>query len=146
MKFAWYLVALIAGAVLPIQAGLNTKLGKAIESPFYASMFSFITGALAVGIYIVLTKQTMQVAGLKLAPGYVWIAGALGAFFVTAMVLTFPRIGPAMTFGLVVAGQMLVSILMDHYKIMVEIRQSITIYKMIGVILIVSGVLIIRKC
>ena len=145
MKFTWYIVALLAGAVLPIQAGLNAKLGKYITSPVHASMFSFVTGAIGVALYIMVTRQTMSWAGVRAAPSYVWVAGLLGAFFVTAMVLTFPRIGPAITFGLVVAGQMIMSVIMGHFNIMVELRQSINLYKIIGVALIISGVIIIRK-
>ncbi len=145
MKFTWYIIALLAGTVLPIQAGLNARFGKHIASPVHASMFSFFTGALGLPLYILLTRQTMNWVGIRAAPSYVWIAGLLGAFFVTAMVLTFPRIGPAITFGLVVAGQMIISVLMGHFNIMVELKQSINQYKIIGVILIISGVVNIRK-
>lgn len=145
MKFIWYLIALIAGAFLPIQAGLNTKLGKAIENPVYASGISFITGALAVALYIMFTKQPVAWAGIKSAPGYVWIAGALGAFYVTVVILVFPKIGPALTFGLVVAGQMISSMILDHFRILVAEIHSINIYRIIGMLLIVAGVVIIRK-
>lgn len=145
MKIAWLLIALLAGALLPIQAGLNAKLGKSIASPVHASMLSFITGALAVALFILLTKQPVSLAGVKSAPGYVWIAGALGAFYVTAVILAFPRIGPALTFGLVVLGQMVISMLLDHFNILVHQQHSINIYRIMGILLIVSGVIIIRK-
>lgn len=145
MKFTWYFIALLAGAFLPIQAGLNTKLGKAIENPVYASMLSFITGALAVALYILFTKQPVAWAGIKSAPAYVWIAGALGAFYVTAIILTFPKIGPALTFGLVVAGQMISSVILDHFKVLVAEMHSINIYRVLGMLLIVAGVVLIRK-
>lgn len=41
MKFTWMFIAFLSGAVLPIQAGLNTKLGKSIESPVFAALISF---------------------------------------------------------------------------------------------------------
>ncbi len=145
MKFTWYFVALLAGAFLPIQAGLNTKLGRAIENPVYASMLSFITGALAVALYILFTKQPVAWAGIKTAPAYVWVAGALGAFYVTAIILTFPKIGPALTFGLVVAGQMISSVILDHFKVLVAEIHSINIYRVLGMLLIVAGVVLIRK-
>lgn len=145
MKIAWLFIALLAGALLPIQAGLNAKLGKSIASPVYASMLSFIIGALAVALFILLTKQSVSWAGIKSAPGYVWIAGALGAFYVTAVILAFPLIGPALTFGLVVLGQMLISMLLDHFNIWVHHQHSINVYRSMGILLIVSGVIIIRK-
>ena len=138
-------MALVAGTFLPVQAGLNSRLGKSIESPVYASMISFITGAVAVLIYIMITKQHVSWAGLKTAPAYTWIAGALGAFYVTTVILAFPRIGPALTFGLVVLGQMVIAVLLDHFNILVAHQHNINIWKILGVILIVGGVIIIRK-
>lgn len=145
MKSIWYLMALVSGAFLPLQAGLNTKLGKSIASPVYASMISFIVGALALAVFVAFTKQTVSWAGIRSAPVYVWLGGALGAFYVTAIILSFPRIGPALTFGLVVAGQMLMSLLLDHFNILVAQPHPVNAWRVLGVLLIVAGVVLIRK-
>jgi transporter family-2 protein len=144
-KATWIMMALLSGAFLPIQAGLNTRLGKSIGNPIYASMISFIVGALSVAVYILITKQQVVLSGLRTAPYYVYIAGILGAFYVTVIVLAFPKIGPALTFGLVVAGQMGISIFLDHFNILVAQQHSINLWRLVGVILIVAGVVIIRK-
>ena len=126
MKFIWIIMAFVAGTFLPVQAGLNTKMGKAIESPVYASMISFITGAIAVFIYILFTKQHVSWAGLRSAPAYTWLAGALGAFYVTTVILAFPRIGPALTFGLVVLGQMVIAVILEHFNTLVAHQHNIS--------------------
>nr|WP_321411572.1 DMT family transporter [uncultured Carboxylicivirga sp.] len=145
MKWQWMLIALVSGAFLPIQAGLNTKLGKTIESPVYASLVSFAVGVIALTLFVILTKQEIAWNGFKSAPSYVWLGGILGAFYVTAIILSFPRIGPAMTFGLVIAGQMLIAVLLDHFNILVAQQHSINIWRIVGVMLIVGGVILIRK-
>ena len=145
MKFIWIIMTFIAGAFLPVQAGLNSRMGKSIESPVYASMISFITGAMAVFIYILITKQHVSWPGLKTAPGYTWLAGALGAFYVTTVILAFPRIGPALTFGLIILGQMVISVVLDHFNILVAQQHAVNIWRILGVLLIVAGVIIIRK-
>ena len=145
MKLTWIIIAFMSGAFLPIQAGLNTRLGKTIESPVHASLISFIVGALAVLVFSLITKQPVSWAGLRSAPGHVWLGGILGAFYVTAIILAFPRIGPAMTFGLVVAGQMIISVLLDHFNILVTQQHPVNVWKLLGIVLIVAGVVIIRK-
>ena len=145
MKVFWIAIVSIAGAFLPIQAGLNSRMGKALDSPVFASMISFVVGAIAVIIYIVITKEHVSWAGLKSAPRYVWLAGALGAFYVTAIILAFPRIGPALTFGVVVAGQMATAIALDHFNILVTQPHPINLWRIFGIILVVAGVIIIRK-
>jgi len=145
MKITWVIVAFISGAFLPIQAGLNTRLGKTVESPVHASLISFIVGAFAVLLYSILTKQHVALAGLRMAPAYVWLGGFLGAFYVTAIILAFPRLGPALTFGIVVAGQMIMSVVLDHFDILVAQPHPVNVWKLLGIVLIVTGVFIIRK-
>lgn len=141
----WIALALLSGAFLPIQAGLNAKLGKAAESPVYASMLSFAVGTLGLITYILITKQSMSWAGVREAPAHVWLGGLLGAFYVTVIILAFPKLGPGLTFGLVVAGQMIISILLEHFNILVAQQNSISLMKLLGVLLVVAGVIIIRK-
>jgi len=144
-KFVWIFLVFLAGALLPIQAGLNTRIGKELQNPVWASLISFAVGLIAMLAYVLLTRQKMDTAGITNVPGTYWIAGALGAFYVTVIVLAFPRIGAALTFGLIVAGQLTISVLLDHFKILVQQQHSINAYRVIGLLLIISGVVIIRK-
>jgi len=144
-KVIWIVLTFVAGAFLPVQAGLNARMGKAAANPVYASMFSFAVGMVALVLYIVLTRQSVSWAGVKAAPLSLWAGGLLGAFYVTIIVLAFPKLGPGLTFGLIVAGQMLISVLLEHYNILVATPQPISFMKVLGVILIVAGVIIVRK-
>lgn len=145
MKELWIFIALISGAFLPIQAGLNAKMGKAVESPVHASLISFAIGLVALLVYNFTTRNQPSWAGLKAAPWYAWTPGILGAFYVTAIIMAFPRIGAALTFGLVVAGQMLIAVLLDHFNILVAQQHSINVWRILGVLMIIGGVILIRK-
>lgn len=144
-KIIWIVLAFLSGTFLPIQAGLNSRLGKAVNSPVYASMFSFAVGALGLIVYIAITRQTMSWSGIKETPVYVWLGGLLGAFYVTAIILAYPKLGPGLTFGLVVAGQMIVSVLLEHFNILVAQPNPVSYMKILGVGLVVGGVIIIRN-
>ena len=140
----WILLALVAGTMLPIQGALNTRLGREGQSPFHASMISFIIGALSVALYVALTRQSVSWSGLRGAPAYAWFGGVLGAFYVTVIILAFPRLGPGLTFALVVAGQMIVSLLLEHFDILVAQQNPITAVRLGGVALIIAGVILIK--
>ena len=144
-KLLWIGLAFLAGAVLPLQGGFNAKLSKLINSPIHSSMISFVVGTFVLITYILVTRQPVSWHEVKSAPGFVWLAGALGAFYVTIIILAFPRLGPALTFGLVVAGQMIVSVLLDHFNILVAQQQPINIWRIIGIVMVLTGVVIIRK-
>ena len=145
MKPVWILIALISGAFLPIQAALNSRMGKAIDSPAFAALISFSVGTIALLAFVLLTRQQVSWAGLKTVPVTTWLAGMLGAFYITAIILAFPRIGPALTFGLVVAGQMIIAVLLDHFDILVAQQHSINGWRILGIMLVVAGVVVIRK-
>lgn len=145
MKIVWILIAFISGILLPVQAGLNARLGRSIESPVYASLVSFLTGTVVLLLYIVITRQPVSWSGFRTAPSYVWIAGLFGAFYVTATVLVFPRLGPALTFALIVLGQMVMALVLDHFNILVAGQHAITPLRLLGVVLIIAGVVIIRR-
>lgn len=144
-KLMWVIMAFISGAFLPIQAGLNTKLGKAGESPVHASTISFVVGTVTLLLYILFTQQSVSWEGIKSAPGYVWIGGVLGAFYVTVIILAYPQLGPGLTFGLVVAGQLIISALLEHFNVLVAQQQSISPMRVLGIVLVVVGVVIVRK-
>ena len=144
-KVLWILLAFLSGAFLPIQAGLNARLGKAAQSPVHASLLSFVVGAIGLAAYVLITRQSVSWAGVKEAPGYVWIGGLLGAFYVTVIILAFPKLGPGLTFGLVVAGQMIISVLLEHSNILVAQQSSINPMKILGIALVIAGVVILRK-
>ncbi len=144
-KMIWAIMALVAGAFLPIQAGMNSKLAKAGGSPYHASMISFAVGVLALALFILFTSKGVSWRGMREAPAYAWAGGILGAFYVTIIVLAFPRIGPGLTFGLVVAGQLLLSMLMEHFKVMGAQEQPISMGRVAGLVLIVIGVIMMKK-
>ena len=144
-KIFWIVMAVIAGAFLPMQGSMNSKLAKAGENPVYASMISFTIGVLALVAYILLTSQNVSWKGLKDAPSYSWLGGVLGAFYVTVIVFAFPKIGPGLTFGLVVAGQLITSMVMEHFQIMGTPHQPISLGRIVGVLLIIIGVVAVKK-
>ena len=69
----------------------------------------------------------------------------LGTFYVTAVILAFQKIGPALTFGLVVAGQIFMAVLLDHFNILVAQQHPVNVWRVFGIVLIVASVIIIRK-
>lgn len=146
MKLIWLLIVFICGALLPFQAGLNSRLGRSIDSPLYSSMICFIVGAIAMAFYIPFTKESISITSLKSASFYYLVGGGItGAIFITGTMLALPRIGMALTFGLVLAGQVIISVLLDHFNILVEQPHAFSLWRLLGIALIISGVLIVQR-
>ncbi|WP_372715715.1 DMT family transporter [Novipirellula sp.] len=144
-KLIWILMALAAGTALPLQGGVNAKLGKAGASPAHAAFISFAVGTVALLSYILLTKQTVSWTGIRQLPPQYWIGGILGATYVTIVILVFPKLGPGLAFSLIVAGQMAMALLLEHYNILVAQQQSVSLGRIMGVVLIVVGVVFLKR-
>ena len=70
--------------------------------------------------------------------------GLFGAFCLTAILFTMPKLGPGLTFGLMVAGQMIISVGLEHFNILVAQPHPISLLRVLGILLIVGGAIIIR--
>jgi transporter family-2 protein len=78
------------------------------------------------------------------APWWVWIGGALGAFYVAASIVTAPRLGAATLIALVVAGQALASLLADQFGWVGFHEKHISAGRAIGMVLVGAGVALVR--
>ncbi|MBB4077735.1 transporter family-2 protein [Lewinella aquimaris] len=144
-QFLLFLMAVVAGAMLAVQAGLNSGIGKAVKSPVYGALISFVTGGIALLVYCLVTR--VPLGNLRRAfelPWYYWMGGVLGGFYVFAIIVLAPRLGVALTIGLTVAGQMVFSLVIDHYGMMGIPQQSINWLRVAGITLIIGGVVMLR--
>jgi len=144
--YLYLLLALLAGTMMPTQAAINNKMAGFVDSPILAALISFFVGTVALFIYSLATGQTFSnLASARQAPVVAWLGGILGAFFVTAVVIAVPRLGAAMTFSLIVAGQMIITLFLDHFGFLGLEERPISVPRILGVILITGGVILIRR-
>lgn len=142
----YIILAVVAGAVLPVQAGLNVQLGKSVHQPIFAAFASFLVGSLGLLIYLAFLKFDFgSIAQARTVSPVVWIAGLLGAFYVAAVIILAPKLGTALTFSLVVAGQMVISLILDHYGLLGLPVKQINWPRFLGVVFLIIGVLLIRR-
>ena len=145
-QLIYILFAILAGAVLPLQAGLNVQLGKSVQQPIFAAFASFLIGTIGLFIYLLIIKfDFTSIPQTKNASFWVWAAGILGAFYVAAVIVLAPKLGTALTFSLVVAGQMIISIIFDNYGLFGLPVKQINWQRLLGVAFLITGVLLIRR-
>ncbi len=140
------ILALISGAFIPLQGIINNKMADATQSPVIAALISFSVGTLAMIAYMLIAGPSFaKLSSLREAPAIAWTGGLLGAFFVTATVILVPRLGVAFTFGLVVASQMLTSLIVDHFGTFGVEQRPISAVRVIGILLMIGGVVLLRR-
>lgn len=146
MVWVYLLITLLAGALMPLQAGVNAQLSRWVGSPAAAALVSFAVGALGLFAYCLLLRAPAPEWGaLASSPWWVWVGGLLGAVFVTAAATLAPRLGAATFISLSIAGQVLVSILLDQFGLVGFAQRPATPMRILGALLLVAGVLLVRK-
>jgi transporter family-2 protein len=144
--YFYILLALAAGAMMPTQAATNNKMALVVGSPILSAFISFLVGTVALFVYVVASGIPLaNIATAKEAPAIAWIGGLLGAFFVTAAVTLVPRLGVAMSFSLIIAGQMIVTLIIDHFGLLGVPVKEVSLARIAGIVLIAGGVVLIRR-
>lgn len=144
--YFYIVLALAAGAMMPTQAATNNKMALVVGDPILSAFISFVVGTVALFVYLLISGVPLaDLAAVKDAPAIAWTGGLLGAFFVASAVTLAPRIGVAMTFSLIVAGQMVVSLIIDHFGLLGVPVKEFSLARIGGMVLISAGVVLIRK-
>jgi bacterial/archaeal transporter family-2 protein len=137
-------LTLAMGAILPIQAALNGKLMRTFGHPVIGATISFLTGTLILLIYAFSIRSSFNPALIKETQWYHWVGGLIGAIYVTGIIVLIPRLGAGLAFALIVSGQLLMSVLMDHYGLLGIPVNPVNPSKLIGFCLLIVGVFLIR--
>lgn len=148
-KLGWMLLALLAGAVLPVQGAINGLLRQDLGAPFVVGTISFIVATLSMLLVLLVTLTLMngarpQLSGLKTMPWWGWIGAVCGATYVTTIFTAIPAIGTAATVGLTVAGQQIVSLFVDRHGWFRLPQREISALRFAGVVVLLLGVAAIK--
>ena len=139
------IVVILAGGATALQAPTNARLATAVGSPVNAAFISFAVGTLVLGLAAALMHTRPDVAATRGLPWYAWLGGVYGACFVVAAAWGVPRLGVAMTITLMVGGQLLISLALDHVGALGVPRQPLNLGRVAGVALVLAGVLLVRR-
>ena len=146
MNYIFTTLAFFLGGLLPIQVGVNAELAKYINSPILAALVSFLVGGVCLILGALIFKVPLptlnQVTSL---PTWLWGGGMIGAAVVLGSILAGPKIGALALVCLLLAGQLVVSILIDHYGWLGFPIQKMNIQRFLGILLLVGGFLLVRK-
>lgn len=141
----WFLLAILTGVALPVQAGVNTQLRGALGHPALAATISFFVGTVALAVYVVAARLSIPAGAVSRTLWWHWSGGLIGAFFIACAIILAPRLGAATLVGAVVAGQMLASLVLDHYGLVGYPQHPMNLWRLAGVALVLGGVFLIQR-
>jgi len=136
---------LVAGAATAMQAPTNARLAVAMASPVNAAFVSFAVGTVALGLLAAVLHVRPDVTAARALPVWAWFGGLYGCVFVIIAAWAVPRLGAALTITLMVAGQLMISLALDHFGALGVPRHPVSLTRLAGVGLVFVGVLLARR-
>lgn len=142
----YVLAALAIGFVIPMQAAINNQLKIGIGgSTLLAAFVSFSVGTVALAAVATLTGERWRSLGaIGDLPWWQLLGGILGAFFVFGTTFLAPRIGLAKMAALIIAGQVIISLAMDHQGWLGLAVRELSPMRALGAALVVAGVVLVN--
>lgn len=139
------IAALVAGVALPLQAGANAQLARALGHPLSAALVSASISALSMVPVMLLFRVTPpSFSALAGAPAWVYVGGLCGIAFLAVAITTAPVLGAATFIALAVAGQMIASVAFDHFALAGFAERPATPLRLLGIALVVVGVALVQ--
>ena len=146
MKILFYILPLLAGVAMSIQSGINSQLRVVIQHPVLAAFISFAVGTIALALMLLLSRQSFpSLAVYSTISWYKLTGGLLGVFVVTVTILSVQEIGASNMFVLIVAGQLITAMLMDHFGLLGMKTDPVSFQKTIGILLLIAGAYLVNR-
>lgn len=144
--FIAILVLVLLGCLMPIQVGLNSRLSILVGDPLWGAFVSFLGGTVLTLVLLMATSRSLpNMDKLQQIPWIYFIGGILGACFVLASIYFLPKLGATTLMVSFILGQLLGSVLLDHFGILTNHPITADLRRVLGVILVFIGMIMVQK-
>jgi transporter family-2 protein len=148
MNSSWlfFAVAFLVGALITAQTGTNARLKEAFGETLPAVIVSSLLGVILL-ITVTLGARTPwpSLPSLVGTPWWGWLGGILGAVYAVATVLLARELGAAPLTALIVTGQLVCSVVLDHFGWVGFTEHAAGLGRIVGCVLMVAGFVLIAR-
>jgi transporter family-2 protein len=139
------LVGLAAGALVGMQAPINSRLGRAVGD-VQAATFSFLVGTVVlVAVLAFVNGGPGGFAHVGRAPWWALVGGLLGAVYVTVALIVVRTLGASGLTAAVITGQLAISVALDRFGLLGLPRQNVDFSRIVGLVLLLVGVVLVVR-
>jgi transporter family-2 protein len=140
-----YLLAAAARVSFVFQQAVNANLRADIGSVWWTGFVSYLSGTLVtLAVAIAMRDPLPSWSAVQRSHWISWSGGLFGAIYIAISIVLLPRLGAAVVIALIVAGQMIGSLVFDHFGLLGVPVHEVDPLRLIGAALIIAGVVLIR--
>ena len=132
------LIGLAGGVAVGLQGPMASMISQRLG--IFESVFIVHVGGALIAVLPLLFASGGKLAQWKALPWYTLAAGGFGLVVIGAISYTIPRVGVAAAIISVVAGQLLVSTVLDHFGWLGSMGRPMDVTRAIGLAVVLVGV------
>ena len=140
-----HLLALLVGIGLTVQVGMNMTIARVVGTPLWASVANFTVGLVALFATALLIGSRPAPGTVGQVPLWAWFGGLLGAAYVASVTLLGPRIGGMTLVAIVITGQLVAGLTVDHFGVLGYPQIPVTPTRWLGAALLLAGALLVMR-
>ena len=146
MRIGSMAITALVGAMLALQVGMAGTMRGYVGSPMAAALVNFAVGTMFLVVVVALGRGSLAVvAQAGAAPWWAWGAGILGGIYITASATFGSTLGGATFIALIVAGQMIAALALDHYGLLGFPVRPIDAWRVSGALLVIFGMFLLAR-
>lgn len=132
-----YFISIFTGVLLSIMLYLNGSVGEAAGN-YASSVIIHIIGL--IGIILVLLIKKSKLENIKGIPLYMFSGGLIGVLTVVFSNISFSNLGVSLTVSVCLLGQLITSIIIDHFGFFNLPISKFNKRKILGISAIIIGI------
>lgn len=139
-----YLIwALLAGSFIPVVGILNGRVARALGEPLHAGVLLFgVAIILAIMVALLAGRGLPDIGQLRHLQPVEYLAGFVVAFYVISATVLAGKIGVANFIVMAVSGQIIFSLLIDHFGLFGAPIRPVNLLQLGGASLLLTGLVI----
>src|SRR5439155_20407250 len=139
-------LAVIVGALIPVQAATNAAMSRVIGSVAIASLALFAIGFVVVAAWAIVIRAPLpSLETLRHVPAYGYCGGFIVASYVISITFLAPRIGVGNAICLVVTAPFVAAVIIDHVGAFGPDGQWLTMRRAMRAALLIIGAILARR-
>ncbi|MBE9062211.1 DMT family transporter [cf. Phormidesmis sp. LEGE 11477] len=140
------LLVTLGGAGLAVQSTWNARLRLSTGSPILTTIVSLaVSLLLLLLLWISGTTERGSLPAFSSVPLWSWLGGVFAAYYLVSSLVAIPKIGVASVFSLIIAGQVMMSIVLDATGAFGVTQISLSSSRVVGTLLLLAGAVLIQK-
>ena len=144
-RLIFCLLVALGGAGLTLQAVWNARLRASTTSPVLTAMISVLVTLLSLAlVWASGATERGALPVFNALPSWAWFGGVFAAVYLVVSLIALPKLGAAVVFSLVIAGQMVAALIVDSTGVFEVVQIPLSLSRGLGAILLLLGVILIQ--